>query len=131
MSVTLTDDWWELSEDLADMIVDAAGIELPPTTRAALVELLVDLLSLLTCWPTEGRPREPLVYLRNRRARMADYAPWLYGLPVATRKLLLGTASQPSVLEVALVERGADRDLRRAWRNGLRALIRSNGHLSY
>jgi hypothetical protein len=131
VTVGLTDDWWELSEDLADLVVDTSGVELTPTARSDLVEALVDLLTLLTCWPTPGRPGDPLVYLRTRRARMACHAPWLYALPVSTRKLLLGTGSLPSVLEFALVEREADRDLRLAWRNGLRALSRSNGHLSH
>jgi hypothetical protein len=129
--VELTDDWWELSEDLVDLVVDTSGVELSPTARSDLVEALVDLLTLLTCWPTPVRPGEPLVYLRTRRARMACHAPWLYALPVSARKLLLGTGSQPSILEFALAEQEADRDLRLAWRNGLRALVRSNGHLSH
>jgi hypothetical protein len=129
--VGLTDDWWQLSDGLVDLVVDTSGVELTPTAHSALVEVLVDLLTLLTCWPTPGRPGEPLVYLRTRRARMACHAPWLYALPVSTRKLLLGTGCQPSVLEFALVEREADRDLRLAWRNGLRAFLRSNGNLSH
>jgi hypothetical protein len=97
VGVGLTDDWWELSEDLADLVMATSGVELTRTARSDLVEVLVDLLTLLTCWPTPGRPGEPLVYLRTRRARMACHAPWLYALPVSTRKLLLGTGSQPSV----------------------------------
>lgn len=129
MNVALSDDWWQLSEELAELIVDIAGVELAPRARSGLIELLVNLLTLLTCWPTPGRPGEPLVYLRTRRARMAGHAPWLYALPASTRKLLLGTASQPSVLEFALGEGEAAGDLRRAWRNALRALVRSKGHM--
>jgi hypothetical protein len=129
--VGFTDDWWELSEDLVDLVVAASGVELTPAARSDLVEVLVDLLTLLTCWPTSVRPDEPLVYLRTRRARMACHAPWLYALPVSTRKLLLGTGSLPSILEFALVEREADRDLLLAWRNALSAVVRSNGHLSH
>lgn len=129
MTVAVTGDWWELSEELADLIVDTTGVELPPRARSRLVELLVDLVTLLTCWPTPVRPGEPLVYLRERRARMAGHAPWLYALPAATRKLLLGTATQPSVLEFALADQKAGRELRRVWRNALRALVRSDGLL--
>jgi hypothetical protein len=122
VTIALTDDWWELSEDLADLIADTAGVELPAGARSGLVALLVDLITLVTCWPTTSRPEQPLVYLRQRRARMAGHAPWLYELPVSTRKLLLGTTSQPSVLEFALAEQEAGRELRLAWRNGLHAI---------
>ena len=126
MSALLTDDWWTLGEGLADLVVEVSGVEPPSATRARLIELIVELLALLTCWPTQGQPAAPLVYLRARRARMAGYAPWLYALAPSTRKLLVGTDQLPSVLSFAVDDTDATVALRRVWRNGLLALIRAN-----
>jgi hypothetical protein len=62
---------------------------------------------------------------------MECHAPWLYELPVSSRKLLLGTGIQPSVLEFALADQDADENLRTLWRNGLYAFVRSNGRLPH
>ena len=74
---TLTDEWWALSEHLADVAQDVAGVELTTTTRMALIEMTVELLVLVTCWPGSPPPANPLAYLRTRRARMARHAGWL------------------------------------------------------
>ena len=81
MSLVLTDDWWATSEGLVEMAEEAAGVDLAPKARRALVEMSVELIVLLTCWPGAARPADALAYLRTRRARMIAYAPWLYALP--------------------------------------------------
>jgi hypothetical protein len=124
VSALLTDDWWALGERLAELAADLAGVEPPPATQARLTELIVEVLTLVTCWPTQGRPAAPLAYLRARRARMTRYAPWLYALAPPTRKLLVGTDRLPSVLSFAVDHPTATEALRRVWRNGLLALVR-------
>jgi hypothetical protein len=125
LSPLLTDDWWALGEGLAELVADLSGVEPPPATRTRLTELIVELLTIVTCWPNRGRPAAPLLYLRARRARMAQYAPWLYELSPSTRKLLVGTDRLPSVLSFAVDDPAATEALRRVWRNGLLALIRA------
>ena len=102
VSALLTDDWWALGERLAELAADLAGVEPPPATQARLTPLIVEVLTLVTCWPTQGRPAAPLPYLRARRARMTRYAPWLYAFAPPTRKLLVGTDRLPSVLSFAV-----------------------------
>jgi hypothetical protein len=125
VSALRTDDWWALGEGLADLVADLSGVEPPPAARALLVEMIVELLTLVTSWPSRGRPAAPLAYLRARRARMARHAPWLYALAPATRKLLIGTDRLPSVLSFAVDDPAATQTLRQVWRNGLLALIRT------
>ena len=118
---TLTDDWWAFSEQLADLAQDVVGVELPTSTRMALVEMTVELLVLVSCWPGSPTPSNPSAYLRARRARMARHAGWLYALPRPARSLLIGTGRRPSLVAFAMKPRPADDCLRRAWRRGLMA----------
>jgi len=67
---------------------DVAGVELTTSTRMALVELTVELLVLITCWPGSPTPAHPLAYLRARRARMGRYAGWFYAVPRPARRFL-------------------------------------------
>lgn len=118
-------DWWTLAEELTDLAAGVAGLELPSAAREHLVEIIVELVVLLTCWPNQPRPTAPLTYLRTRRNRMGHHAPWLYALPHTTRMLLTGTDRRPSLLEFSLNgstdHAGA---LGRGWREGLVAFIR-------
>jgi hypothetical protein len=118
----LTDDWWATSEGLVEVAEAAAGVELAPKARLALVEMTVELLVLLTCWPGTARPADALGYLRTRRARMVAHAPWLYALPPSVRRLLLGTHCLPSVLTFVIGGRQIDEALCRAWRRALGVL---------
>ena len=122
MSPVLTDDWWATSEGLVEVAESAAGVELAPKARLALVEMTVELLVLLTCWPGTAHPADALGYLRTRRARMVAHAPWLYALPPSVRRLLVGTDCLPSLLTFVVGGRQLDEALRRAWRQALGAL---------
>ncbi len=122
MSLVLTDDWWATSEGLVEMAEEAAGVDLAPKARRALVEMSVELIVLLTCWPGAARPADALAYLRTRRARMIAYAPWLYALPPSVRRLLVGTDCLPSVLTFVVGGQCVDEALRRAWRKELEDL---------
>ena len=122
MSLVLTDDWWATSEGLVEMAEEAAGIDLAPRARQALVEMIVELIVLLTCWPGAARPADALAYLRTRRARMIAHAPWLYALPPSVRRLLVGTDCLPSVLTFVVGGQCVDKALRRAWRKALEDL---------
>ena len=122
MSLVLTDDWWATSEGLVEMAEEAAGVDLAPKARRALVEMSVELIVLLTCWPGAARPADALAYLRTRRARMIAYAPWLYALPPSVRRLLVGTDCLPSVLTFVVGGQCVDEALRRAWRKALEDL---------
>ena len=115
----LTDGWSALSEHLAGVAQDVAGVELMTSTRMALVEMTVELLVLVTCWPGSPPPASPLAYLRTRRARMARHAGWLYALPPPARSLLVGTGRRPSLVAFAVKSQPVDDRLRRAWRRGL------------
>ena len=115
----LTDGWSALSEHLAGVAQDVAGVELMTSTRMALVEMTVELLVLVTCWPGSPPPASPLAYLRTRRARMARHAGWLYALPPPARSLLVGTGRRPSLVAFAVKSQPIDNRLRRAWRRGL------------
>jgi hypothetical protein len=117
-------DWWTLAGYLADLAAEVAGIELREQARERLVEIIVELLVLLTCWPNQGRPAKPLSYLRNRRNRMGHHAPWFYGLPRSTRMLLIGTDRRPSLLGFSVRPHDETDGLRRYWRNGLEAFVR-------
>jgi hypothetical protein len=70
-------DWWATAEQLADVAQRVAGVELTTAARMAVVEMTVDLLTLLTCWPNTSRQAHALAYLRTRRARMARHALWV------------------------------------------------------
>jgi hypothetical protein len=122
VSPVLTDDWWATSEGLVEVAESAAGVELAPKARLALVEMTVELLVLLTCWPGTAHPADALGYLRTRRARMVAHAPWLYALPPSVRRLLVGTDCLPSLLTFVVGGRQLDEALRRAWRQALGAL---------
>jgi len=43
------DDWWATAEHLADVVQSVAGVELSAAARAALIDVTVELLTLLTC----------------------------------------------------------------------------------
>jgi hypothetical protein len=118
----MTDDWWCVSERLADLAQEVAGAELAANARMALVEATVELLVLLTCWPSSPTPANPLVNLRARRARMERHASWFYALPRPTRSLLAGTRRRPALVAFAVRAQPVDGSLRRAWRKGLVAL---------
>ena len=120
--MVLTDDWWATSEGLVEMAEVATGVELAPKARLALVEMSVELIVLLTCWPGTARPADALAYLRSRRARMVAHAPWLYALPLSVRQLLVGTDRLPSLLTFVVGGRHVDEALRTVWRKALDAL---------
>lgn len=115
-------DWWVTAEHLADVAQSVVGIELTSAARAALVGMTVELLTLLTCWPTTARPAHALVYLRSRRARMGHHAAWFYDLPWPARWLLAGTDRVPSLLVFAVCLPVIDERSRQVWRKGLGAL---------
>ncbi len=119
---TTTDDWWSISERLADLAQDVAGVELAASARTALVEATVELLVLLTCWPGSPTPADRLAYLRARRARMEKHASWFYALPRPTRSFLAGTRRRPALVVFAVKAQPVEDALRRAWRKGLLAL---------
>jgi hypothetical protein len=108
--------------DLADYVERHCDVALSSVARDVLVDLLVDLIDLLTYWPTGCRPSSPLQYLRRETHRMARFAPWLYELPSPLRQTLIGTARVSSLLETAMLERDPSRDQIRRWRSGLSAL---------
>ena len=118
----MTDDWWSVSEGLADLAQDVAGVELAASARTALVEMTVELLVLLTCWPSSPAPANPLAYLRARRARMERHASWFYALPRPARSFLAGTRRRPALVTFTVNAQPDDDTLRRAWRKGLVAL---------
>lgn len=115
-------DWWAMAEHLVGMAEEAAAFELPVKARCVLVEMTVDLFVLLTCWPGGSAPADRLGYLRTRRARMEEHAPWLYALPSCARRLLVGSARQPSLLTF-VVGGHPDGALVGLWRRALRALV--------
>ncbi len=88
----------------------------------AVVEMTVDLLTLLTCWPNTSRQAHALAYLRTRRARMARHALWFYELPRHTRWLLVGTDRVQSLLVFAVSTPAIDEKACQAWRKALIAL---------
>ncbi len=116
-------DWWAAAEHLVGMAEDTTGFGLPEKARCALVEMTVDLIVLLTWWPGGAAPADRLGYLRTRRVRMEDHAPWLYALPPSARRLLLGTARHPSILAFVVGRRRPCDNLQRAWRRALGALV--------
>lgn len=117
------DNWWQLGNALADHAAATAGVALPPDSHRRLVEMVVDLAALVSCWPARPRPASPLRYLRVHRDRTARHIPWLYELPAPTRKLLTGTDRLPSLLVFAVVDADSSPALRRTWQAGLTALV--------
>ncbi len=86
--------------------------------------MTVELLTVLTCWPSTARPANALAYLRSRRARMARHIVWFYELPRPVRWLLTGKGRVPSLLASAVCVAPISEEQRRAWG---RALVTLNG----
>jgi hypothetical protein len=112
-------DWWAMAERLASFAEGATSFELSAKARLVLIEMIVDLVVLLTSWPGPARPADPLAYLRARRARMTRHTSWLYALPPTARRLLLGTARLPSLLTYVAGDRSVDDGLRKLWCDAL------------
>jgi hypothetical protein len=123
VSADVDSDLWALAEHLVAAAEDAAAFELPEKVRCSLIEITVDLMALLTCWPGGIAPADQLGYLRARRARMEGHAPWLYALPASARRLLLGTERHPSLLTFVVGTRRPSDAQRRAWRRAMGALV--------
>ena len=117
-----TDDWWVTADRLASMAEKVTAMELTAAARQVLVEATVELLVLLTCWPSTSAPARPLEYLRSRRARMAEQAPWFYDLPLPVRRLLSCTDRAPSLVTFAVRQLPIDDALREAWSRALATL---------
>ena len=54
---------------------------------------------------------------------MQVHAPWLYALPQSVRQLLIGTGVLPSLVSFVSGRQSVTETLRRAWREGLSALV--------
>ena len=57
--------------------------------------MTVELMVILTSWPTGAPPANPLAYLRARRGRMQVHAPWPTPSPEACASCLSGRAFFP------------------------------------
>ena len=98
-----TDDWWVATDRLASMAERVTGVGLTAAVRPGCwSRATVELLVLLTCWPSTSAPARPLDYLRSRQARMAQEAPCFYELPLPVRSLLAGRGRAASLLAVVV-----------------------------
>jgi hypothetical protein len=120
----ISGDLWATAEDLAEVAQSVAVVKLTAAARAELVRMTVELLTVLTCWPSAARPANALAYLRSRGARMARHVVWFYELPRPVRWLLTGKGLVPSLLASAVCVAPISEEQRRAWG---RALVTLNG----